>query len=368
MKYFAIGCFHFSIKKDIKCSISQYIQEIEIALNLLPSISELVISYNEDEDDSIIDCSYTGDSPLNNCGIFCPRIEDLNIDFNIYIPYRIQKTLLGYTMDTENFIVRMRDAYFAPFTIVECVNGSTNDASSAVVLIREFIVNEFSKLQLKINFEILGPSPFHADCTLSLASGIPIENKDCSTEELLFDVSIKTKRGYDEISFLYRIGDTDEDNIMDTIAQEISNEIGFFYYVIAEERQRSLRWEILMGDIMHLLEVDNIPRYKKILKKYKNIKNIIQDIVFFKAFYLASVNSISSHYRAIYKDGLQTNYFKDYIDNEIKDMSVYPVDDIYQLANFTFNKESKVFELFVVFLAAVSGGLIGAIITVIFSK
>lgn len=91
MKSFGIGCFHFGISDESNkeiFSVKEYISEVKNVLEKISSISDINISYDED----LKNHEFTIELPnsrLQN-GDFChPYIESYNLEFKIYIPFRI---------------------------------------------------------------------------------------------------------------------------------------------------------------------------------------------------------------------------------------------------------------------------------------
>lgn len=60
-------------------------------------------------------------------------------------------------------------------------------------------------------------------------------------------------------------------------------------------------------------------------------------------------------------------FLQDFIDEEIESKYTYPVSDTKESVDFFESKNSKSFELFVTFITAVVGGIIGSIVTVLVS-
>ena len=101
--------------------------------------------------------------------VFSPAYALLSIDFEIYIPQRLQNQLTelheDVPVETETFSVLINYDYEMPFTIVSYdTTEEMPDSSRAVVVIRRYLERQFK--DDFVTFCSLGPSPFHADLLL----------------------------------------------------------------------------------------------------------------------------------------------------------------------------------------------------------
>ena len=90
-----------------------------------------------------------------------------------------------------------------------------------------------------ISFQTLGPSPFHADCTVTAG--------DFSSQEkhkLHFEANTNQRRGYDEVVLSYnKLRFKNAQEAAEYIFEEISDELGFFYQLVGIRVAISREWE-----------------------------------------------------------------------------------------------------------------------------
>ncbi len=112
MKAFGIGCLHFGISDDINkksITIQEYIQEVKKVLTKFSTTSEIDIFFDDEIKNEKI--STESPNPKLQDGDECyPNIEMYQLEFKIYIPFRIQAEIIGMEEEyldtyTENFRV-----------------------------------------------------------------------------------------------------------------------------------------------------------------------------------------------------------------------------------------------------------------------
>ena len=165
---FGIGCFNFGIKRlpPFKLTGKQYIADLKSSLELIPSISNIKIDVDESFESIDTEVTEPIQSIEDDFGFFPSPMSSFRLQFNIFIPFRIQKELHSRKVraNTENFRVYTKTAYHFIVTYVELLD-SLNDCtpSDGVIVVREFLKKQFKEIKSNIRFECLGPSPFHAD-------------------------------------------------------------------------------------------------------------------------------------------------------------------------------------------------------------
>ena len=173
MKAVGIGCFWFAAKggepDDYDTfSPAEHLKSVELALEGVDSISNLTV-HRRGEDYYVSGDSFSeGDEEEN----FFPIIDRVTIQFDIFLPERVQeKHALGRFRDKgiENFHVKIVYNGGLPVTFIYYdVSGSESEChlyspSTAVIFVREYLTEKLTN-HAQIEFEFLGPSPFHADC------------------------------------------------------------------------------------------------------------------------------------------------------------------------------------------------------------
>lgn len=180
MEAVGIGCIWFALNPESydedKFSPSEHLQEIKRALEGVDNVSNVVLSgYGNVISGLGMPGDYDEDEGDNN---YFPIYSNVLIAFDIFMPARLQeKYSHDRTADgVETFHVKLRYdempvAYIHYSLEARGPAGLRNfSPSNAVIFIRKYLAE---KLQghSKVQFQVLGPSPFHADVFLEPAEG-----------------------------------------------------------------------------------------------------------------------------------------------------------------------------------------------------
>ncbi len=170
---FGVGCFHFAAKNtaqdfDYRTSLTAFLNKHQFISNVKISDGSKFFPNSNEHFKSNEDLSAETINPISH---------NAEISFTVRIPKRTQKELIGdwrEEIETEHFDILISYQYSLPVTFVfnDC---ELSRPSSAVSLMWKF----FEKHLLddhNIEFQMIGPSPFHAEflCTLSNESEISI--------------------------------------------------------------------------------------------------------------------------------------------------------------------------------------------------
>ena len=151
-KSIGIGCYHFGVKKSPPFAFTgkDYIDKLNTALSKIASLNNLKINtdddfrnYKQDVMDELPNLEYDEG--------FFPNPIFLDIQFELYIPFRIQAELIERNekfLDTysEKFKVYIVQSYFLPVAIIEIVDPTKQpDPSTGVVIVREFLRKNFER-------------------------------------------------------------------------------------------------------------------------------------------------------------------------------------------------------------------------------
>lgn len=371
MKYFGIGCFHFSLKdgkRSDNLKFIDYIDEINSVLSHISNISEITFEYDSSNN---YDLSFEDINPKLNRGDYVyPSQDFMSISFKVYIPFRIQAELLETDEEyldtfTEYFKVDMMYSWYGPYTFIELISPINGDpiSSNAVRLVRDFLKIETNSIKSFIEFDCIGPSPFHADFCI-----IEEKNKSITFDKNHFRVININNDGYDNYIINYRkkyfknidIAYEDFKNI-------ISNEISFFYYCVINNVNKIHDLSDINQDMSDLLELErNNKKIKEIIKKPKLLRKIFNKISLFKINDMLSKKEIHNHYKDIYNSNTVT-YFNSIAKKRKRETTKYPIDDTIKLLEYIDSKISKKFEFSIIIIAAISGGLVASLIN-LFAK
>ncbi|WP_153474989.1 hypothetical protein [Pseudomonas lactis] len=372
MKAFGVGCFHFSLKDDIDKEISgqEYINEITNTLKKLTTASEVTISFDEDIKDEKIDTS--SPNPRIREGDQCyPPINYFHLTFNIYIPSRIQAELINLSekyLDTctENFKITVRHEWYGPVSYIECLSATDNTVpSTAVQVVRKFLTKELQKMETFLEYDFLGPSPFHANFYL--------KKIDAAIDDPSFTLNETRSRAYNTLKFNYNPHKfKDEDKALEELQETLAEELSFFYQLNKNATFSLKKWGEIQDTTHSILELQEKTNKKNIIKrtieKPKLFQKAFKDIGLFKGHLIFMKGQVASNYAAIYKSGESETYLQEYIDQEISEHPEYPLNETSELIKYFDQKNSKTIELLTILSAGILGGIVGSTITTAFGS
>lgn len=173
---FGIGCFNFRPNHPLPYRLEgrQYLSDLTEALEAMTAVDHLTIQHHDFEDLhwTVETCQ---PSIRGGPGGFIPDIggstSRLRVAFELHIPSRLQTELLEevYVPDasTASFHVVCANFYHGPVTFVIPKSPADDTpampGSEAVLIVRRFLERELPKVTHSLAFELVGPSPFHAD-------------------------------------------------------------------------------------------------------------------------------------------------------------------------------------------------------------
>lgn len=368
-KSFGIGCFHFGVKKNPPFDFkgSDYLLELNKALSKISSLTNLKIDTDEDFKKFELVITEETENLENDEGYF-PYSLILDVEFNLYIPYRIQAEITDteekyLSTFTENFKVKVIQSYYLPVAIIETVNPTKkNEPSSAVQIVREFIRRELTDSKSDyIRYECLGPSPFHCDFFIE-------PKKPDEDENWLFSPEEDLKKGYDSLTIYYNSDEINDANeALEYLASSIRDEFGFFYKCIQTRNAKMDNWQTIQDNLNSLLEMQNAKGLKGISQRLFNrprlIGKIFTDIATFEGSDIFKSGMQQNEYNGTFsvKDEI---FFKTLIDKELEEKIDYPVKQTTDLIHFFESRRVKSLELITALIAAILGGAIGALLTI----
>ena len=372
MKAFGVGCFHFSIKDDIghDISVQDYIDEIIKTLKKLTTASEVSMSFDEDIKDEKLYTSIP--NPRINNGEHCyPAIPYLNFSYKIYIPSRIQAELSNVPEDhldtgTENFKVTVRHEWHGPVSYVECVAAAKNTfPSTAVQVVREFLAKEIRKIDTFLEFDFLGPSPFHANFYLN--------ETDEKIEGTSFAFNEIRTPGYNILQFNYNSKKfQDEDEALGELQETLADELSFFYELNKEAHFNLNKWMEIQETTSAILDYEEKKNKKNLIQrtieKPKLFRKVFKDIGLFKGHLMLTKGQMDRNYTSVYKSGNTETYLQAYVDQELSEHSQYPLNETSELIKYFDQKNSKTIELLTILSAGLLGGIVGSTITTAFGN
>ena len=282
-KAFGIGCFHFGIKKipPFKFNGSEYIEEIKKTLSKIPNLNNLKIK-TDDEFESYEEEIIEALPSLENDLDYFPSPLFFDLEFELYIPYRIQEKIIETKkklLDTysENFKITIIYSYHSPVTIVEIKNPTkTPGPSTAARLIREFIKEEIENKSDYIKFECIGPSPFHIDCYL--------KPQKKNNNNWLFNPQESINLGYNKYILNYNENVfKNSDEALDFLKFPIQNEFGYYYSCVQVRNHKMQSWDSIQKNLEELQQIQEATTfggiYKRLFKRYFLIEKLIVELM-----------------------------------------------------------------------------------------
>ena len=371
-KAFGIGCFHFGIKKThpFRFKGFEYLDELKKTLSKIPNLNNLTIKTDdgfESWEENITEALPSLENDIN----YFPSAVFFNLEFDLYIPFRIQEEIIEEKkkfLDTysEKFKITILHGFHAPVTIVEIKNPTkTPDPSTAVRLVREFLKKEMDGISEFIRFEYIGPSPFHVDFYLK-------PQKQDNKDNWLFNSHEIIDIGYYQFIINYNKNEfNSSDEALDFLKPAISNEFGYYYKCIQVRNYKMNSWESIQNNLEKLTQIQETSGmkgvYKRLFKRYFLIEKLITDLTTFEGEEVINKAIRRNEYLEVYPSKEEA-FFKIFIDKELQEKIDYPIKQTTSLIKFIENRRAKNLELFIVIIAAIFGGLVGSLLTIYFQQ
>jgi hypothetical protein len=373
---FAIGCFHFGLKKIYPNGMngSDYIKELQSSLRSIPNISNIEVSTFDDFEELTVSSTQKL-SDLNGEDFFPYASEFLQIDFDIYIPKRLQDELrpgISENINTEKFRIHIEDSYHFPVTFIEPIEaGSKSSPSSSIFIIRKFLEQQFTEKNFEfIRFDFLGPSPFHADFYLMEDANEKLEKNDYDING--YYVNHISTKGYNAFDMRYKKNTHPSlEESKEALFLELSSEAGLFYSLVHDRILQTREWEKLEGLVDYLLETSKATGFKGVWNKVFTLSKQVQDIIILLSefesnqIWASSIRKINCRQLI---NARRRSYLKAYIDEELDEFPDYPVRQIKDIIDLLENRRSKTVDNTIVVIAAVIGGIIGSLLTLLITS
>lgn len=113
---------------------------------------------------------------------------------------------------------------------IECLSATEDTLpSTAVQVVREFLTKEIQKTETFLEYDFLGPSPFHANFYLN--------ESDTAIESSSFTLNEIKSRGYNTLKFNYNANKfKNEDKALKELQEALADELSFFYQLNKDAR------------------------------------------------------------------------------------------------------------------------------------
>jgi hypothetical protein len=366
---FGIGCFHFWLCKTTPYVFKdeEYVKELKQSLENIKAVSNVQIDFEKGDTDVEITEPFGN---LSDGEDFFPIYTYARINFDLYIPFRLQEKILEDSLPletfSENFRLDIRYGYEAPVCFVEPLNPTAlSFGSKAVVLVRRYLEKEINEQSKTIRFDSLGPSPFHSDCYLS-----PASSKEQDVDE--FKLTRIEARGYDTLHFEYsRLVFRTSEEAKDKLFEIVTEELSLFYGGILIQAKAMSEWEKNQDLLTQLIKPkENTNLAKRIITRFRRgriISDIHAAIAELEGNQILREIALMTNYRSTYvKD--EHAFFQTYVDDLRKENVPYPTQQVSALIQFLEGRRSRAIEMFVVLASAIIGGVVGSVLTLLFTS
>ncbi|MEZ4866736.1 MAG: hypothetical protein R3C14_35780 [Caldilineaceae bacterium] len=365
---FGVGCFHFGIKKKppYKFTTFEYINEVEAFLQGVPNVTNIVIDQELVENEIIELAERT-----HICQTTFPTFSYLNIQFEIYIPTRLQERFgSGHKHKPgsvcEKFRVSIVDEYYCPVTFVEPLDLKPGeDPCQSIIVVRKFLQEQSKKSESDfIEFQYLGPSPFHANLCIK-------PSQESNDVFWFFEVDILDTGDYDLIEIYYDAESfNDIEEAKDYIFEEIGQELGLFYCYHQIHNIQAYEWSKVKGIFDQIIQIQKRKDIFGSLSRYfssSKLRDAFISIAEFESEQLFYSTQIEDSYRNTYSSERPSLVLKKYVDDTIQSRVEYPTRSLLELANLFEGRREKAVESVIVLISAILGGVVGALLTVFFT-
>jgi hypothetical protein len=374
--YFGIGCFHFGIKTPAPFHFNgrEYLEKLRQTLEASDNIANVTIDAPPDLLNTSQEVTATPTRMNEGCDYFPSGFTaGLELQFSIHIPFRVQADLIDTTITrletfTEDFLTSIYYRYHGPVAFVTPINPTAPAAGSiAVMIVREFLRRHFSRQDKSyIRFEVLGPSPFHADCAVTAD-----ESMD-ATASVLFQSTPTPRLGYDLITFSYApTALQDLEHARTELFDTIPDELGLFYEIVQLRSEQMYRWDYISGMMDQLVAMQRDTGLRPAIRRAFKTRKLITLSYLLLADYEAERVLAKSTIERDYADSYSQptpHFFRKQIDNEISRDFVAPTDASLRIVELADKRHTKRIDTIVVLTSSVLGGAIGSLLTLWLSQ
>src|ERR1051326_3266014 len=250
----AFGSFHFQITDSAPIAFtgSQYLEFVRQSLARIAAIGNIEVVTYEEAFESL-HWERPGKTPAySETATPFPHLDLVEIRFNLHVPERVQSTLAQRGLAVpetlgEDFVIEIQDGWQQPNTMVWPVDcASAADASNAVVVVREVLQEEFSRLgDTPVRLECLGPSPAHFTAQL-------VEESQPQRDD--FKEKSHWRNGYHTYTFSYRKELGSPAEVASRFHAEINSELDLHYRIVRARQEQILAWDEIASETQQILE------------------------------------------------------------------------------------------------------------------
>ena len=363
---FGVGSWEFGLKMDgsFQISVSEYCSRLKSELETISSLTDLEIV--ADEDDTVGFSEEHLQNTRFGTAVF-PGDTVFRTRFILYIPLRIQEEILGpyfaNGIGTERFIVHNHFPYHGPVSYVGLVDAvNCRSPSSAVRLVREYLMNQLDIISSKLVFRFVGPSPFHGDFWL-------LTDKTMSQGGHLFSCETIEDKGYNKIEFhCCRDDFISKDDACNKLFDDLDDELDLFYQIYRNNIEQYAQWEVIESAVWKLSKIINtntrLGRFRIRLYGGEYISDLQMDLALFEAGYIQRQHHEDREFLELYSREKPV-FLKSFVQSSLSSRPPFAVKQMKEVVTFFEARRTKAIEWTVLIAAGLTGGITGSIVTLL---
>ena len=336
-------------------------------LESIPSLNNLEIIHDEGDyiefTEAALEDSEAGPAVFPDHAIFSLR-------FDLYIPFRIQRNIVGEYFnsetETEKFRIHIHYPYHTSVVLVELLDGGESlNPSTAVRIVREYLQTEINRLSSKLAFKFLGPSPFHADFWIE-GYNTPNDAKS------FFECNLLKSLGYANITFRCCVENAEfKEHACEILLSELEHELDQFYNIRQSIMEDYHSWEPIETVAAQLFDQlgekhDHQP-FAQTFTRGRDLSKLNMELSKFEVEYIQRHHYAEKQCRELYARHIP-GFLRTIVESELEDRPVFPIKQMKELVMFIESRRSKAIELLIVLIAALIAGVTGSVITLLFSS
>jgi hypothetical protein len=363
---FGVGCFHFELedaRDDELINPKAYADRLRAHLAQYPNVEEVSIEPFRASAELGFEAARDGDDGDIAWAVGVrPWPVNWTFSFRLNIPLRLQRELLRMpfgddrSLEAERLDVALHYADNMPVAIIEGHEEYLSRPSTAVLLVRQYL-EQYAPAGTGVRFRFMGPSPFHADFYVKFGG-----------PEGTFEVNIEELQGYDDVDYVAG-SDFDAAEVIGYAHESTAKELGV-YYKLMQSRNRLMReWHELSQSIDELVEQAH-RRSGWLAFKYgpwwrARLDRASLELVRFKLRADEVVTDAVSALDELAKKKTLDDLRK-YSDAETARLRQYAVQDFSEMLALLERRSHAATANVTVMVAALLGGIIGAVLTALF--
>lgn len=366
---FGVACIGFGIGTTNKMLITpaEYSATVEAALYSLTYVEKHSVEIEYDQSTSAISRTIEDVLDLWDGGDGFPLPDYFRMRFDLNIPARVQKELgaqFGMEFDLPQPIrVYVQDAFHGPVAFVTLPNGGEDDeGSDAVVIARKYLEQHLPKgVNGHVYFDMIGPSPFHANfflCKGKQAEGVHYDS-------LGFECDHFPSRGYPRLEFQYSPDVFESpDDAFDALRFELDNELDIYYMTRRMNVEEARKWPAISKiyeDLEALTDAGGpFAPFRRFREQPALLQRLLREVTRFSSQMKEDDLRIKNASRNVYETGVPS-YLKRIVGEDGRQEN-YPIPEMVSYAEFLERRHMKMWEVSVLAIAALLGAIFASLL------